>query len=95
MAASQMSAQQKRILTKHSLKLSYDFTPEGVIVLNGWLASGGCFQECWPWPVSLGACVCSLLFVEKGQVGQQEQRDQPNGHHYQQRDGMIGSCQGI
>jgi len=58
MAASQMSTQQKRILTKHSLKLSYDFTPEGVIVLNGWLASGGCFQEeCWPWPVSLGACV--------------------------------------
>ena len=45
MAASQMSTQQKRILTKHSLKLSYDFTPEGVIVLNGWLASGSCFQE--------------------------------------------------
>ena len=36
-----------------------------------------------------------LLFVVKGQVGQQEQRDQANGHYCQQRDGMIGSCQGI
>ena len=62
MAASQMSTKQKRILTRHSLKLSCDFTPEGVIVLNGWLASGGCFQECWPWPVSLGACVCVCVF---------------------------------
>ena len=46
---------------------------------------------------SKSGCMCVgvyfLLFVEKGQVGQQEQRDQPNGHDCQQRDGMIGSCQ--
>lgn len=33
--------------------------------------------------------LCFLLLTERGQVDQLEQRDQPSGHHCQQRDSVM------
>ena len=51
-------------------------------------------SECTRSCAHVCACVCVgrlcfLLLMERGQVDQLEQRDQPNGHHCQQRDSMT------